>query len=72
MVLKSHTDLSLVFENGSTSPLGYRGIVFGVDHVVVCQHALVVSVPAKPPAVAGGEILHTVGILSCPSNRTRH
>ena len=50
MVLKSHTDLSLVFENGSTSPLVPRISVGGKHHVVVRQHALVVAVPAKPPA----------------------
>ena len=38
----------------------------GVDHVVVCQHALVVQ-SGEAARVACGKILHTVGILSCPS-----
>ena len=38
----------------------------GVDHVVVRQHALVVQ-SGETARVACGKILHTVGILSCPS-----
>ena len=61
-MLKSHTDLSLVFENGSTSPLAPRIVSMNRGRL-----------PARPVTageaarVACGKILHTVGILSCPS-----